>query len=83
MRKSICRPATKIVFLLQILLFLNRSEKSWSIVCRRPKEWHRESASNTAVHSIGPVGAIRIGCEVSNKVDCFLKIDRSKGNFDI
>ena len=76
------RTSNKKVFLLQILVFLNHSEKSWSIVCR-PEEWHRESASNTAVHSIGPVGAIRIGCEVSNKVDCFLKIDRSKGNFDI
>ena len=56
--------------------------KSWSIVCRRPEEWHSESASNTAVHSIGPIGAIGIGGEVSNQVDCFLKIDRFKGNFD-
>ena len=52
-------------------------------MCRRPKEWHRESASNTAVHSIGPIGAIRIGCEVSTQVDCFLVIDRYKGFFYI
>ena len=76
------RTSNKKVFLLQILVFLNHSEKSWSIVCR-PEEWHRESASNTAVHSIGPIGAIHVGCEVSNQVDCFLKINRSNGNFDI